>query len=1412
MIGNGMNNLMIVKDDKLRSNNMSENMTYIDSNDGEMGQTSVISNVVNQSLLPINEKIEFDVNTLTNLGEEFGKIKYLSNETNLDFPEIGKCSIDENKPYSSFASIGEVLKEKIDLSNVWEELNGLGEEVARYKWAYDQGKFGDFDGKKVAKEVGKSVLRSGAVGSLNTFGNVFKMFGHNLKKENIMTDAINMSSVVNGAGDILIKLGDLMNEYAINVNDLPIWAPSYEVYDENPNWMSLANLVGQSAAQVLAMSALSKSIGSAATYGLFASAGSAEIFNESMDKDSNVDKANLLALSNASLTYSIDKIFNPLPKQLEKGVKRTSQMIAKELVGAPLREVGSEVLQQIGAENLVRKIGIDDTQKLFEGVIESAIGAMAGSFVVTGGDGSIYYARKSYEDVVKAIKSKTNINNETIDLFEKNIIDFAMKSPEAFNKVFERNLEKNISTFVKSIDDAKKRKEAKKDLAQLPDVYSEMKHRVFNATGDEKISNMVAKLFEANALFLYQNDQKFTPETLIEMHLPEIKKSDKDEALKLLSSPQRAVAFQFGGVKAKNIDINGLLTAIDMEKRKIDPQIIWKNTGWHRGSDGKMRFEIDDEKAKLKLWDNVDREMDVNIYKNELIHDLELMAMQYAYLLRPYNKKNYESYYNDFYKFLEANDYRFVQFDRDKFIDLGISQGEDFSLIDDMVQKRRDFEELYMAELWNKYQKAIDPNAKENDKDAVFVGEDAKTIDALIEEKNFAHFYKLYWSNGKNGLKKVVDEVEEINLDEEKYKAREQRLIDIALRYQKEREKRAESIKKYGLENPYYLYHDIRANESFDIYMANKGDLRDNRGTRGYRSGHYREAYEPQTLGEEFLAQPQYDFMDEMHKIDLIKYLDQVEIFYRLERYLKFVKEDNARSVKNHNNKYLDKLKYSIEHPVLLYKSKIDNDSVLWYRNFEKDEIASYQGRLLVQNGNKLLLGEVLDHPQLYEMYPELKDVVIEFTRLRDDEPYHFYVEDNNKYVFQIDAEQVDYGSFTDLLLKGTNFAIEHEEGFDYSLTDKQRANFMDRQIYMAKKKIESAALNELWVFVERVLGTSDYKKYWKKTEMPVSLLNIYKGLEVNQNEDVETIQFGEIDFDLLLKDINQKYSNIENDDDNYIRRTMLWQLQGLKSGYMRKILAEARMNTGLIDVGMPWSGYFTQGKASELALVKHREHNNYLSRNPYFSDSKGYVQILSDQGVGVLDAISYDDDTEMKFKKDEELIKHVWASVANGAYDFSDNVIHLFENADVETIIHESFHYFNNFLKNPQFRNNFVLEGDYYDVLDGIKEDISLKYKVLKSDGRFFVVNKETGEIMPEVQRAFNSADEAIDTAAEEVFVSRMVKLFYGKRTLGRDIASAANLYRTWLNKLTAGIGVTSKTSGEGGKEVLKFFRNKIK
>ena len=170
--------------------------------------------------------------------------------------------------------------------------------------------------------------------------------------------------------------------------------------------MSLANILGQGGANVLAMGGASKIIGSRATYGLFALGGSGDVWSESMDKDENVDKANMLTLASAGSSYAIDRIFNPLPSIIEKGVKKTSKEIAKEMLGAPIRELGSEIFQQVFSENLVRKIGIDETQLLFEGMIESAIGAMAGNMVVSGVDGSVYFANKSLDEVKRRILLK----------------------------------------------------------------------------------------------------------------------------------------------------------------------------------------------------------------------------------------------------------------------------------------------------------------------------------------------------------------------------------------------------------------------------------------------------------------------------------------------------------------------------------------------------------------------------------------------------------------------------------------------------------------------------------------------------------------------------------------------------------------------------------------------------------------------------------------------------------------------------------------------------------------------------------------------------------------------------------------------------------------------------------------------
>lgn len=56
---------------------------------------------------------------------------------------------------------------------------------------------------------------------------------------------------------------------------------------------------------------------------------------------------------------------------------------------------------------------------------------------------------------------------------------------------------------------------------------------------------------------------------------------------------------QFGGPSAKTADHLGLSQAQQMEKDGANKEAIRKATGWHKGMEGKWRFEIDDSQAEL---------------------------------------------------------------------------------------------------------------------------------------------------------------------------------------------------------------------------------------------------------------------------------------------------------------------------------------------------------------------------------------------------------------------------------------------------------------------------------------------------------------------------------------------------------------------------------------------------------------------------------------------------------------------------------------------------------------------------------------------------------------------------------------------------------------------------------------------
>ncbi len=1396
-----MNNLEM-KEELGVENNMSgnENRSFLLEENNEDMIASNNDEIVEKKAKAI------DLDTVNDLGGVLDEnlndrnIKYIDTEHSLEIKDVKYDNIDEDQPLMSIGKMALAIRDGFEHSAFVREVEKIGEDVARYKWAYDEGEFGEFNGRSFAKEVFKAGARGFGSSNLFMISDMLKMLGTNVKNRNFNLGVVTqgVSLVAPNAGDTLNELGEVLENLAYKFNDLSFLKPDSEVFDEDPNWMNLANIIGQGAGNVLSMGGVSKVIGSKATYGLFALGGAGDIFDESMEKDGNINKANLLASSSAGLNYAVDRILNPLPRQVEKGVKTTSKLIAKEILNAPVREGGSEMIQQVIADNLVRKVGIDDTQLLFEGLIESAIGGMAGSMSLVGVDGAIYDARNTYNNAKNKIMLR-GVSKEDLDLYEKNMLELFKENPMAFDKILRYNLEQNMNIIKEKSKGIVEKIKVGRELKDFSKIYDEMYNRFREATGDEKQSRAVARLFEANALFLKEIGGDVSFKKLKEEFLPKIK---KDNFLDFAASVNAKTSnFQFAGINAKTVNYEKVAEFIEMEKNNVDPQKIWQHTGLIRGSDGELRFEINDDNAKLKLWENMDYEEQAAVYHREIIHDLELMKSHLAYMLSRGKGSDFDALYQDFYKYLQEHDSEFEKLEiKREFDDPYLMSFEWEEILDEGILLRRENEEIAMADLWEEYQNGVRD----------FNEEDGKVIEGIKEKKRFDEFVNKYW---KDPLIRAPQKLgREIRKDTSQWILSDQfveRMKKLARNFQQKRHARADELERKGIVDKRRFYHDLDLEETYELYLAKNGDISENRADRYYRSSAYKKAYEPATMGEKFMALAQYNFVDEMPKKVMLAYLDNVERFYRLEKYINFAKEVEKKTNIKANRSLVGKAR---------------NNELL--NDIEKK-------RLIVSNGKEFLLEDVLEHKELFEAYPDLQKSTISFTRLKDDEPYHFYWNKNKGYVFEIDAEQLDYSMLTDILLKGTSFAIAHKEGYDYTLTDKQRKNFMDRHIYLAKKSIEGYQKIYLEKFLTEqglLKKKSDVDKYWKKMKMPVSLLNLYKSESINEKsvKDGEYIQFGEVDFDLLTKEINDKFQPSDDIHQEYIRKQVTSDLYNFRNKLDRMILSVARVNSGYRDVGHPWGGLVSQGKNDERDLLKHLNYKRGLKSDIYFNFFDEGDSIIDEELKFDADIIGKVKDVSLQYQLDKKALDFVNKKAANGAYDFYNNMIYLFENADSETIVHETFHHFYNFLEKSGEKNN-MLVSDLYSLMNDIKIDFIKNYDVKLYNGKYYAMYKNGMGVIDNLPVGFDSREELLDNVSKEIFVERMLRAMDNKLVniysiKDDDISikptlrikvdlekmdDAANLYIKWLKFMTNSLSLKDKNLSEGGKKVKNTILN---
>ena len=221
---------------------------------------------------------------------------FIENEQNLTIPPLTADSISEDEPISSLQAVGRWLRQAADWRTYWDAAESLGEQAAEYKFAYDEGKLGDFEAKSFAKETLKAGVRSLGADSLRAAGNVFAMFGANLENRGAVSAIATAGAglALPEAGKIMQTIGGKLGEFAEKLENAPLLAPAEAADDNDPNWLKIANVLGQGSGQVLAMGGLARFIGAAPAYGLFAGGGAGEVFRESYAKDGDADTATTL--------------------------------------------------------------------------------------------------------------------------------------------------------------------------------------------------------------------------------------------------------------------------------------------------------------------------------------------------------------------------------------------------------------------------------------------------------------------------------------------------------------------------------------------------------------------------------------------------------------------------------------------------------------------------------------------------------------------------------------------------------------------------------------------------------------------------------------------------------------------------------------------------------------------------------------------------------------------------------------------------------------------------------------------------------------------------------------------------------------------------------------------------------------
>jgi hypothetical protein len=288
-----------------------------------------------------------------------------------------------------------------------------------------------------------------------------------------------------------------------------------------------------------------------------------------------------------------------------------------------------------------------------------------------------------------------------------------------------------------------------------------------------------------------------------------------------------------------------------------------------------------------------------------------------------------------------------------------------------------------------------------------------------------------------------------------------------------------------------------------------------------------------------------------------------------------------------------------------------------------------------------------------------------------------------------------------------------------------------------------------------------------------------------------------------------------------------------------KKVMYTARLESGYKDIGLPWSGLVSQGVVDEGAMF-----NRLLPQKYMTSTMKKMYN----------PTVNYDSDFEMlnraeltkglieernRFENDVKALDFMTEKAAKGAYDFGNNIIALFDGGDAETIAHETFHYFYDFLEKNGHRDNMFVR-DVFDIISEIKADFLGNHRIIMINDKYYAMPRDSFEPIKKHPIGYEDKDELLDKIAKEIFVERMLRTMDGKNVNMTDNEKEVNMlfnmeekgnvenemnpyllfdvdkdkfdrvssiYGKWLNYMLKALDINKRNLRKGVRKVLKNF-----